>query len=187
MVNWEHEKEAFYYLCLFTISVGIIALFLAAVDISTFLGLFIPASVTVAGSYGLYRKQEREKRRRLEQILWSELDSMTVLETLPGHLESLDSPPTKEKIPPNALPPADAIPTAVYEDSISDLSRLNEETAQKIVSFYTDLLRHKAVIREIHTEYEDGEDPVPMSDHKRLYDEIGELKETRDKLLECLE
>jgi len=146
--------------------------------------VWIPALITVFGSYMLYRKKENEKAERLRISILAELEQLSLIDELPARLTGLDEPPTKEKIPPDTVPPADAFPTIVYESNVSDLSRLDDEVVEQLVEFYSELLRHKATIRAIHQEAD--VDSIPMSDHKDLYDEAGNLKVTRRKLISDL-
>lgn len=146
--------------------------------------VWIPALITVVGSYMLYQKKQNEKAERLRISILAELEQLSLIDELPARLNDLDEPPTKEKIPPDTVPPADAFPTIVYESNVSDLSRLDDEVVEQLVEFYSELLRHKATIRAIHQE---GDvDSIPMSDHKDLYDEVGDLKATRRKLISRL-
>lgn len=152
-------------------------------------GILLPAIVGVLGSFLLYLKREHDRRERLKLALTAELQELSTLAELPARLYDLDKPPTKERIPPDAVPPADALPTLVYENNLQSLSRLDGELVQDIVSFYSLLLRHKGTISMIQEEdHQDAETHVlPMSEHKDLFDDVGDLRRKRRRLLNHLE
>lgn len=131
--------------------------------------LWLPAMVTVIGSFLLYYKREIDKRRATKQSLRVELERMHALETLAEGLSRLERPPTEAKIPKDTVPAAGSFPTSVYEGNINSLGRLNEELAEKVVSFYTKIMIHKSTISEIRTDREEG-DELPMAAHKDLYE-----------------
>lgn len=152
-------------------------------------GIWIPAVLTVLGSFLLYRKRNIDKKRRLERAFTAEIKELSNLSKLPSRLRYLENPPTKDRIPPDAVPPAESLPTIVYENNVGDISILDGIIAEEIVSFYSLLARHKATIDMVQEEdpRDDSTHVLPMSDHKDLFDEAGDLRRERRRLLEMLE
>ena len=150
--------------------------------------IWIPAVLTIAGTYGLHVRKERKRKNRLETAFQTELKQLSHLDKLPTRFKELEKPPTKEKIPKDTVPAADSLPTKVYESNISDISRLDPELTERLVDFYSLLIRHKATIREIHQDHpEDESDNLPMADHKDLYEDAEELSEKRTNLINKIE
>lgn len=152
-------------------------------------GIWIPAVLTVLGSYFLYRKRQSDKRRRLERAFIAEIKELSNLAVLPSRFRTLERPPTKDRIPPDSVPSPQSLPTFVYKSNVGDISRLDDELVEEIVAFYSLLERHKATINMIQKEDPIDSDThiLPMSDHKDLYDEVGDLRRKRRILLDKLE
>ncbi|TMT78012.1 hypothetical protein E2L06_20880 [Haloterrigena sp. H1] len=152
-------------------------------------GIWIPAVLTVSGSFLLYRKRKIDDKKRLELAFIAEIKELSNLAKLPSRLRDLEKPPTKDRIPPDAVPSAESLPTIVYENNVGNISRLDDELAEEIVGFYSLLMRHKATISMIQEEdpRDAGTHTLPMSDHKDFFDDVGDLRRKRRKLLNELE
>ncbi|WP_161605576.1 hypothetical protein [Natronorubrum sulfidifaciens] len=151
-------------------------------------GIWIPAVLTVLGSFLLYRKRNTDRRQRLERAFAAEIKEHSNLAKLPSRLRHLEKPPTKDRIPPDAVPPAESLPTLVYENNVGNIARLDDQLAEEIVSYYSLLIRHKATINMIQEEdHRDSDTHVlPMSYHKDLFDDVGHLRRKRRMVLNKL-
>ncbi|WP_232703513.1 hypothetical protein [Halobacterium wangiae] len=94
-----------------------------AVDESTFLAIFIPATVGVLGSYGLYLKRRVDNTRRLRKALRSELEGMTWVRAWPSDGQG--------------VPVFDPVPSQVYEGNADALGLLTDTEVTHIVEFYS--------------------------------------------------
>lgn len=94
------------------------------IDSGTFLGLFIPASAGVLGSFALYKKRQRDERRRLRKAIKSELEGMEFFKNWP---ESVGK----------TVPKYDVLATTLYERNADSLGILSDEENERIVEFYT--------------------------------------------------
>jgi len=188
-------------LAFYTLSIIVLVVWLGALDVllgasemlQTIIamdgGIWIPAVLTVLGSFLLYRKRKADQRKRLEQAFTAEIRELSNLSKLPSRLRHLEKPPTKDRIPPDAVPPAEYLPVLVYENNVGDIARLDDELAEAIVSFYSLLVRHKGTIAMIQEEdpTDAGTHVLPMSEHKDLFDEAGDLRRERRRILEKLD
>lgn len=119
------NRELLLLALLFPVS-AIVAVLLEEIDISTFFGLFIPASLGVLGSYALYRKRQIDKQHSLRQALRTEIEGMEFLEGWPDRFGA-------------SVPRTDIFSTTVFEANSNELGLLTEEETKPIVGFYNRL------------------------------------------------
>ncbi len=100
------------------------AVFVKEIDISTFFGLYIPASLGVIGSYALYKQRQRDRRRSLRHALKVEINRMPLLQHWPPENGS-------------GVPAINVLSTTVFESNSMDLGLLSEEEQEAIMDFYT--------------------------------------------------
>jgi hypothetical protein len=93
------------------------------IEWSTFLAIFIPASVGVLGSYWLYEKRKWDNSRRLRKALLSELEGMVWFDSWPGEV--------------GRVPPFDPVKSTVYDQNAASLGDLSDKEITHIVEFYT--------------------------------------------------
>lgn len=158
------------------------------------IALLISAIIGVGGSYKLYMLRERRRRERIENGIRTEIEEMDCIASLQADLESSDAEPPTERIPAGSLPNANEIPTIIFESNADEISRLDQETASSIISFYSDVQVYKELIADIKADeeraqsgdLEDDDYQVPIDRHKELYDNRGELEKQRQEILKKL-
>lgn len=94
-----------------------------AIDASTVFAIFIPASIGLIGSYGLYLRGQGDNARRLRKAIRSELQSMSWFENWPNEE--------------GAVPVFDPVPSNVYEQNANLLGLLTDREVTHIVEFYS--------------------------------------------------
>jgi len=142
--------------------------------------LFIPASIAVIASFGLYFLRQWRRRRRVEAAIKIELNQMDDLTSLPENLDSLHPAPPDGEISAELVPTPESLPTHVYDSNIPQLSLLHRWVHRDVVDFYTILKRHKPTLRQIHQENASA----AMADQEDLYRDAEDLKEKRKSLLD---
>lgn len=123
--NWVRNRWAALLMLLFLFT-PLAAAYLGFIplNLSQFLGLFVPASVGVLGSFSLYRKRQRDEQRRLRDALKAELKSMEFFYNWPDGFGS-------------NVPEYDFVAKTVYERNANSLGLLSGKENQNIVEFYT--------------------------------------------------
>ncbi|MEF8773006.1 hypothetical protein [Halodesulfurarchaeum sp.] len=144
--------------------------------------LLLASLIGVIGSFLLYIKRRRDRRRKLTQALLTELEGMENMDNSADTLSSLSEKPPESRVSPSKVPPAESFPTTVFDNNTSELGLLSEDDLAATVNFYTALHKHKAIIRGIRTNPEG----VPMPDHEALVEDFPDLPSQRKKLLERL-
>ena len=80
------------------------------------------------------------------------------------------------------LPPADSIPTVIYQSNASNIGELPSEEVDDIVDYYSALQTQKATIEAIR-----NEDEVLTADKRDLHQGIPDLNSKRNDLKDKLE
>jgi hypothetical protein len=142
----------------------------------------VPAWLSVAGtllSGGLvaYAVRQFWSGYKLKKALKTEIESMKGLESCKNSMKSRQSSPSDKPLSPSDVPPEGSIPTTIYEENVGRLGLLRRGDLQKIVDFYSDVLRYKSIIIAVRK----GED-IPEPDQDDLYDSIASLESRRQSL-----
>ncbi|MFK8214638.1 hypothetical protein [Haloferax volcanii] len=161
---------------------GIVEAYGGEFDASSFLGLFIPGTVTVIGSFYIYQRKESNNAEKLRTALRAELEQMQSLENLPNSWEENDIDPHSEKIPEKYMPPSAHVSTAIYESNVGNLGRLNNEEMKAIVDFYSVVIYVKEVMDIIH----DGQD-LPQKAHTTVHEYLKQYASVRQGLMDYLD
>jgi hypothetical protein len=143
--------------------------------------LLLASIIGIAGSFILYEKRKSDNRAKLKRALAFEIREMDLEETV-DTLESINDPPPQTRLNEAQIPPADALPTTVYESNTGDLGLLDESEIDEVVDFYTTIIKYKSVIRAIR----EDPDEAPMPDHETLVNQISDISERQDELLGLL-
>lgn len=114
---------------------------------------------------------------KLKKALKSEIHSMKGLENCMNSMVSRQTSPSNKPLTPSDVPPVGSIPTNIYEANIGQLGLLRRGDLSKIVEFYSDVLRYKAIIASVRA----GED-IPEADENDFYTSIQSLEERRQSL-----
>lgn len=142
----------------------------------------VPAWLSIAGtllSGGIvaYAVRQVWSGHKLKKALKTEIESMKGLENCKNSMNSRRSPPSDKPLSPSDVPPEGSIPTTIYEANVGQLGLLRRGDLQKIVEFYSDVLRYKSIITAVRS----GEE-IPEPDQNDLYDSIGSLESRRHSL-----
>lgn len=142
----------------------------------------VPAWLSIAGtllSGGIvaYAVRQVWSGHKLKKALKTEIESMKGLENCKNSMNSRRSPPSDNPLSPSDVPPEGSIPTTIYEANVGQLGLLRRGDLQKIVEFYSDVLRYKSIITAVRS----GED-IPEPDQNDLYDSIDSLESRRHSL-----
>ncbi|WP_155118224.1 hypothetical protein [Halorubrum sp. T3] len=139
---------------------------------------WLKIAATVVGSgFGAYILRQWFERVKLRRALKSEIRRMEGLEVCANSMSDRKKPSASVDIAPKEVPQEGSIPTRVYENNLQRLGLLSPESINKIVEFYSDVLRYKSTISRIRK----GED-VPEPDQNALYEDINDVEETRQNL-----
>lgn len=142
----------------------------------------VPAWLSVAGtllSGGIvaYAVRQVWSGHKLKKALKTEIESMKGLKNCRDSMNSRQSSPSDKPLSPSDVPPGGSIPTTIYESNVGRLGLLRRGDLQKIVAFYSDVLRYKSIIIAIRS----GED-IPEPDQDDFYDSIASLESRRQSL-----
>jgi hypothetical protein len=139
---------------------------------------WLKIAATVVGSgLGAYLLRQWIERVKLKKALKSEIRRMEGLKKCANSMSDREKPSASVDIAPKEVPQEDSIPTRVYENNLQRLGLLSSGDINKIVEFYSDVLRYKSTISRIRT----GED-VPEPDQNALYDNINTVEKKRQNL-----
>ena len=152
------------------------------------LGAILGFAATLIGSFGVWYLSRLNRRKRLRRAIVAELQKQ---EKIMGRiLESLDTDdPIDEsresneyEVETSDLPPADSIPTVIYQSNASNIGELPSEEVDDIVDYYSALQTQKATIEAIR-----NEDEVLTADKRDLHQGIPDLNSKRNDLKDKLE
>lgn len=135
------------------------------------------AGTLLSGGLVAYAARQVWSGHKLKKALKTEIESMKGLENCKNSMNSRQSPPSDKPLSPSDVPPEGSIPTTIYEANVGRLGLLRRGDLQKIVKFYSDVLRYKSTITAVRS----GED-IPEPDQDDLYDSIAELESRRQSL-----
>lgn len=155
---------------------------LSEIGTGAILGFF----ATLLSSFGLLYLRRKHRRDRLRRTAIAELkkqDLGRIVESLQTDEASDVDIENSENYPiePSDLPPADSIPTIIYEANAGNLGTLPEKEVTKIVEYYSSLLVLKSIIRAIR-----NEDSVLSADKKELYEKLPAMETDKEQLLTTL-
>lgn len=114
-------------------------------------------------------------RIKLKRAIKSEVYKMNGIERCADAMRERENSPTHSELTSKEVPRPESIPTKVYEENIGNVGLLTD--VGDLTSFYTDVIKYKKLIREIR-----NENDVPQTDQQRLYDNIEEVENKRQKL-----
>jgi hypothetical protein len=147
------------------------------------MGAILGFVATLLSSFGLLYLRRKLRRDRLRRAIIAELkkqDLEQIVESLQtdeiGDVDTEDS--EDYRVNPSDLPPADSIPTSIYEGNTGNLGTLPAEEVSVVVEYYSTLLTLKSIIRAIR-----NDETVLSADKKELYEELPGLESDRSQLL----
>lgn len=154
---------------------------LSSIEQGAIIGFF----AALLSSFGLFYFRRKHRRNCLRSAILTELeeqDLKRIINSLEANTE-IDSD-TEEDYPiePSDLPPADSIPTSIYEENAGNIGRLPKKETEEVVEYYTELLAQKSIIRAIRN----GE-TVLSADKKELHERLPEMESNRTQLVTILE
>lgn len=129
----------------------------------------------------MYKQEKEDKREHVRNALKTELNQIDYMDGLIEDWESKSYAPPDEKIPKNMIPPAEHIPTRVFEAHIDDLGALNNSEAAKILEYYHINGYIKSLISEIRSQNTDS-----MNAHEALFGLMKKYETMRPQLIEML-
>ncbi|MEZ3144991.1 hypothetical protein [Halobaculum sp. MBLA0143] len=138
------------------------------IDVLTVLATLAAGGIAVYARYRL-------KKYRIEKGIKSEIAQMEGVKRCKSMMEERDRSPTDTDLEPSELPPPQSMPTNIYESNTDKIGMMSN--VERVISFYTELLRYKAIIKRVR----EGEE-VPKADQEDLYDRIGSLEDERQGL-----
>lgn len=156
---------------------------LSGIETGAILGFF----ATLLSSFGLLYLRRKHRRNRLRRAMIVELEK----QDLERIVESLQTDGTRdvdtedsEKYPvdPSDLPPADSIPTSIYEGNTGNLGTLPAEEVSEVVEYYSTLLTLKSIIRAIRSD-----ESVLSADKKELHEKLPDLESDKVQLIGTLQ
>jgi hypothetical protein len=131
----------------------------------------------------VYSARQIWEKHKLKRALLTEVEQMEGLQECADQMGRIDEPPGRQ-IRPEDVPAGDSIPTVIYEQSAVKIGLLGSfvgnSELENAAQFYSKVLRYKAIIKRIS----DG-GSVSDTDQEDLYDSIGEVAETRSRILKC--
>lgn len=155
---------------------------LSGIGTGAVLGFF----ATLLSSFGLLYLRRKHRQDRLRRAIIAELEKQDlerIVESLQtdgtGDVDTEDS--EEYPVGPSDLPPADSIPTSIYEGNAGNLGTLPAEEVSVVVEYYSSLLSLKSIIRAIR-----NDESVLSADKKELHEELPELESDRGQLLTTL-
>lgn len=152
---------------------------LSGIGTGAILGFF----ATLLSSFGLLYLRRKHRRDRLRRAIIAELEKQDlerIVESLQTDgLGDVDTEDSEEyPVGPSDLPPADSIPTSIYEGNAGNLGTLPAEEVSEVVEYYSSLLTLKSIIRAIR-----NDESVLSADKKELHDELPDLESGRGEIL----
>lgn len=155
---------------------------LSGIETGAVLGFF----ATLLSSFGLLYLRRKHHRDRLRRAIIAELEKQDlerIVESLQtdgtGDVDTEDS--EDYPVDPSDLPPADSVPSSIYEGNAGNLGTLPAEEVSEVVEYYSSLLTLKSIIRAIR-----NEQSVLSADKKELHEELPDLESDRNQLLTTL-
>ncbi|WP_460921397.1 hypothetical protein [Salinarchaeum chitinilyticum] len=109
------------------------------VESPVFWGLFIPATVTVGGSFLLYRRKQNRERERLRKAFLAELYAMDSLKPEPVE----DVVYSFNQLQSAMIPQGEMMPSQVYSQNLHQLGKLHPDEVQSLIRLYTLLDKYK--------------------------------------------
>lgn len=149
-------------------------------------GALLGFSATLLAAFGVWYLDKRNRRKRLRKALIAELEKQDerfgrIVESLEAD-SAVGSDDNGYEVEPSDLPPADSLPTTIYESNASNLGELSSEEVEAVVNYYATLQTQKATIRAIR------EDEIMLTaDKKDLHEDMPKLDRSRDNLISTLE
>lgn len=135
------------------------------------------AATVVGSGVGAYLLRQLVERVKLKKALKSEIQRMEGLKKCANSMSDRNKPSASTDIAPKEVPQEGSIPTRVYENNLQRLGLLSSDEINKIVDFYSDVLRYKSTMSRIRK----GED-VPEPDQNSLYEDINGVEKKRQGL-----
>lgn len=130
----------------------------------------------------MYSEEKNDEREHVRKALRTELGQIDYVEDLVEHWETEGYIPTEKKIPKESIPPAEHIPTRVFEAHIDDLGVLENEEATNILEYYQTIIYIKELIAEIRNGNTDT-----MNAHEALFGLMKKYETMRPQLIEMLD
>ncbi|WP_152419115.1 hypothetical protein [Natrinema gari] len=149
-------------------------------------GAILGFVATLLSSFGLLYLRRKHRRDRLRRAIIAELEKQDlerIVESLQmDETTDIDTEDSEEyPVRPSDLPPADSIPTSIYEGNTGNLGTLPEKEVSEVVEYYSSLLALKSIIQAVR-----NEESVLSADKKELHDELPNLESDRKELLTSL-
>jgi len=160
----------------------------SGIDIIGTISIISTVVIGFLGSFGLYWKQRKDKRRKLRKALRSEVESINIS----PYAEAIVSENVKKNGWP--LPETSPFTSDIYINNSSDIGLLSDSEIEKVVDFYSKAHRTEKEIKRAHGERETPLAKNPfMTIHsllelnnqrndilKELDQELGEYRDTSE-------
>jgi hypothetical protein len=153
---------------------------------STSSGLPDSTLIGIAASVGaaliIYTARQVWERRKLRKALLAEVEQMKGIKKCADRMREISTDPSSRALQPDDVPAPDSIPTVIYENNAGQVGLLGSffdtEELEKVVKFYSKVLRYRSIIRDVR----DGE--ASGADQEDLYDDIREVSNERNQIMD---
>lgn len=151
------------------------------------LGTWIGFLVTLVASFGIFVIRIWSKRRRLRRSLAEEINTQNISRITNSINSDIDTEVStngsEDEYQVNAaqLPPADSLPTQIYQSSAMNLGILPSVEISELVKYYSLLTTQKGIIRSIRS----AED-VAHADKRELCRNMSSLEGMKSDVLSSL-
>ncbi|KAB1185674.1 MULTISPECIES: hypothetical protein [Haloferax] len=154
----------------------------ASLPDSTIIGV----AASFVSAFLVYSARQVWERKKLKRALLTEVGQMTGITDCANQMARLSKRPPGRQLQPDDMPSPDSIPTTVYEASAVNIGLLGGvfrgSELENAVDFYSKVTKYKGVIQRI-SESENVSEEIPDTVQEDLYDNIGELEETRAEIV----
>jgi len=135
-----------------------------------FLSLFVPAVIAVFGSFWLYIKRTKRKRKALRTAIRTEIESAKKLEYIAKNIEQ------------NRVSYSSAVASSIYDGHSFELGLLDDEVRKPIIEYYTNARILNDMLITIK-ELELSDQSVPVEDYEDIQWQLDRVRGLRKSAL----